>query len=333
MRPGNIQPVEILTNLPVATSAGACFTSDLRGNGQYIYYFVPTAAATAQFWRYDVFANTWQQLASPGTFNGTARFVAGCALRFDASASVPLNLAAGPNIWLFHPDSAAPFAEFQAYNIATNAWGNASQAGGAFNAAGLDTAALAAQWTTDAAIAHPCTILNPTVSDNFIYLTGNAATFVYRYTISTGTVAAMTAHGATAGPGCTLVWLPANPDRIFYQRGNATNTWEYYGIAGNNWNAVTPVPNTDTYTTGTAMIGDIVRDLLIVRKSAVAGEQIKFYDFNYHTNELKPLATAYQSEGTPHVGSLITLSRVGSQKYVFVGKQTSTDFQRVWVVE
>jgi len=332
MRPGNINPVELLTSLPVATSAGACFTSDLRGNGQYIYYFVPTAAATAQFWRYDVFANTWQQLANPGTFTGTARFVAGCALRYDASTSVPLGLPAGPSIWLFHPDSVVPFAEFQCYNIVSNTWANASQAGGAFNAGGLGAAALAAQWTTDAALAHPCTALNPTVSDDFIYLTGNAATFFYRYTISTGTVAAMFAHVA-AGPGCTLAWLPSNPDRIFYQRGNATNTWEYYGIIANNWIAVVPVPNTETYTTGTTMIGDVARDMLIVRKSAVAGEQVKFYDFNYHTNELKPLASAYQGEGTPHVGSLIALTRVGSQKYVFVGKQTSVDFQRVWIVE
>jgi len=337
MRPGNIPPVELLTNLPVATSAGACFTSDLRGNGQYIYYFAPTAAAMAQFWRYDVFANTWQQLASPGTFGGTARFVAGCALQFDASASVPFGGAAGPNIWLFHPDSAAPWAEFQIYNIALNTWVNASQAGGAFTAGGLGAAALAAQWTTDAAIVHPCTALDPAVSDDFIYLTGNAAVSFYRYAISTGTVAAMTNRGVLAGAGCTLAWIPASHDRLYSQDGGATNGWNTYTIVGNNWalGLANPIPNTETYTTGTALIGDVARDRFIVRKSALAGEQIKLYDFIYNlpTPILVPLSTAYQGEGTPHVGSLIGLSRVGSQKYVFLGKQTSTDFQRVWIVE
>jgi hypothetical protein len=143
----------------------------------------------------------------------------------------------------------------------------------------------------------------------------------------------MAVHGAVSGSGCTLAWLPSAQDRIYYQRGGATNTWEYYGIVANAWNPVVPIPNSDTYTNGTAMVADVARDIFVVRPSTVAGGAVKFYEFNYHTLTLTPAGTGYTGEGTPHDGVLVTINRTGAQKYIYFAKQTSSEFQRVWIVE
>jgi hypothetical protein len=238
-----------------------------------------------------------------------------------------------PDVWLFHPHAIAPWAQFQAYSATTNTWYQMSQAGGAFNAGGLGGAALAAQWSGDAAITHTDVTVSSVSNDLHFYVTGNNATFFYRYECSSGTVAAMTAHGAASGAGCSLAWASQVPNRLYYQRGNATVTWEYYDIANNAWVAVAPIPNTETYTTGTALIGDVSRAKFVTRQSAIAGGQIKLYDFDPISLALSPVGNGYLGDGTPHSGSLLAMASTGTQKYLYIAKNTSTDFQRVWIIE
>jgi len=348
MRPGNIPPVEILTPLPVATSAGACFASDIRGTDRYIYYFVPTSTTAATFWRYDTYSNDWQQLAVPGTIGGNARFGAGCALVVDPSAGSGTGVIVGdvPNVWLFHPHAIAPFAQLQFYCISSNAWTTASQAGGAFDAAGLGGAQLTAQWAGDTAITHTCTALNSTVNDRYVYITGSnvanaggVATVFYRYDLTTGTVAAMQVHAVAAGLGCTLAFIPQIPDRLYYQRGGATANWENYNIAANTWtNWGVTAPGTDTFTTGTALIGDASRGKFVTRASTTAGGQIKLLEMDPLITaagrpELRPVGNGYLGDGTPHSGSLLAMANTGTSKYLYVARNTSTDFQRIWIVE
>jgi hypothetical protein len=340
MRPGSVPPVDVLTSLPVASMSGACFASDIRGTDRYIYYFAPSSTTAATFWRYDTWANSWTQLASPSTIGGNARFGTGCALVYDSSGASGTGMFMGdpPNVWLFHPHAAAPWAQLQYYYAGDDSWTTVAQGGGAFNAGGLGGAALAAQWSGDAAITHTCSALNSTANDNYLYITGNNATFFYRYSISLDTVAAMGVHGVAAGAGTSLAWIPQIPNRLYYQRGGATVVFEYYDIANNAWVAVNTVPYAETYTTGNGMIGDASRGKFVIRQSAVAGGQIKLYDLDplvtiMNRVELRQTGSGYLGEGTPHSGMLTAMSMTGTQKYLYIAKYTSTDFQRIWIVE
>ncbi len=345
MRPGNVPPVDVLTSLPVASMSGACFASDIRGTDRYIYYFAPSSTLAATFWRYDTYANSWTQLASPSTIGGNARFGTGCALVYDSSgASGTVGIMGDPpNVWLFHPHAAAPWAQLQYYYAGGDAWTTVAQMGGAFDAGGLGGAALAAQWSGDAAITHTCSALNSVVNDNYLYITGNNAAFFYRYSISADAVAAMIGHGIfPPGAGTSLAWIPQIPDQLYSQRGGGFATSKYYSVAANMWVNIDTVPFADTYTTGNGMIGDASRGKFIVRKSAVAGEQIKLYDldplvvigtFIPPAVELRLTGSGYLGEGTPHSGMLTAMSMTGTQKYLYIGKYTSTDFQRIWIVE
>jgi hypothetical protein len=68
---------EVLQPFPAAAGAGVCSVYDRRGSERFAY----TMFATFSYWRYDLWANTWQQLASaPGGTFGT-----GTAMVYDPS--------------------------------------------------------------------------------------------------------------------------------------------------------------------------------------------------------------------------------------------------------
>jgi len=330
MRPGiNSNPITLLANVPVTTGAGACIAGDPQGllDFPYLYYIIPAGNA-ATFWRFDMRTGAWQQLASPAVGANNV-YGAGCALLVDGSAPTPFG-GGTANVWLFHPFGVAPWANLQFYNAATDVWTAASQAGGSFAAAGL-----AAQWVSDAALAHPCTSLNVTVpasavapaavADDYLVVGGNAATAFYRYTISTGTVTALAVHGGATSTGTALAWLPARQDRIYYIRGGGNTTMEYYSVAGNSWNAIAPIPVGTTFNTGTAMVADRNRDRMVVFTAN------RFYDFD--GVNLTPLGTPYGNDGTVHVGSLLSVLAAGGNKYLYYGKHTHSEFQRLQIVE
>jgi hypothetical protein len=101
---------EQLTPGPANSAAGATFADD---NERYVYYLI---SATA-FWRYDTWADAWQQLANPT--GGTVG--AGTTLRYSKQIGTQFNgVVYGSVFALITSGTGAPV--FNRYDIATNAW-------------------------------------------------------------------------------------------------------------------------------------------------------------------------------------------------------------------
>lgn len=97
---------------PVNGIAGSCNCDD---NRRFIYNYFQTSATAAQFWRYDTWADSWQQLASPPTQTGTVG-----AIRYVESMGGQFGGTTYGSVWLLIGN--ATIAYFYKYDIATNAW-------------------------------------------------------------------------------------------------------------------------------------------------------------------------------------------------------------------
>lgn len=214
---------QLMATPPAASAAGACMTGD---GARFLYYLV----SATSFWRYDAWADSWQQLANPP--GGTVG--AGTALQWDS---------ANNRIWaLISNGVAAP--TFQYYDPATNAWTARSVTN------------LPGTFGTDADMCMP-TIPQGAVSSDFIYLIGNASTVFYRFQVTTNTWStSLTAQPSACGAGCGLTFLPGHGggnDHIIRVRGAAANTIDYYSISGNSWTPIAYQPATETFSAGTYM--------------------------------------------------------------------------------
>jgi hypothetical protein len=236
---------EILQPLPIASSIGVCMCCDKRGSGRTAYLLI----SATQFWRYDLYANTYQQLANPpgGTVGG------GTVMTFDPSQGT-----AGVVWALISSGVGAP--TWQMYDIATNTWTVKSVVN------------LPATFGTDAGLVHTDSTYNAAGNDDFIYLIGNAGTVLYRYSISGNAwIATLAAVPAAVGAGCSIHWLPGyDTNKLVALRGAASNNIYEYNISGNTWASVTFQPTTETFTTGTMACtrGGGTGSRLLVQKDA-----------------------------------------------------------------
>ena len=103
---------EQLTFAPVTGIAGSCNCDD---NRRFIYNYFQTSATAAQFWRYDTWADSWQQLATPATQTGSVG-----AIRYVESIGGSFGGTTYGSVWLLIGNGT--IAYFYKYDIATNAW-------------------------------------------------------------------------------------------------------------------------------------------------------------------------------------------------------------------
>ena len=107
---------EQLTFAPATGIAGSCNCDD---NRRFIYNYFQTSASAAQFWRYDTWADCWQQLATPATQTGSVG-----AIRYVESVGGQFGGASYGSVWLLIGN--ATIAYFYKYDIASNAWSTMS---------------------------------------------------------------------------------------------------------------------------------------------------------------------------------------------------------------
>lgn len=309
-------------------TTGDCFVSDPRGSGQIIYHLT-CADSAAMFEVIDRTTGTRMPLAAPLTIGGTARFGTGTAICMDMSGPVPLGGGVA-NLWLVHALNAGTFLGLQFYNSTTDVWTAASQAGGAFNAAGLGAAQLTGQWNGDIGMCHPCTAVTALVSDDFLYIVGgntaNAGAltiYTYRYTISTGTVAAMAVRGGALGDGCTLNWLSKWPDRVYGRRGGGVANFDVYSIVGNAWVDAAPVPNDETYVIGDSAVSSEFLNMIVFYKGG------RLLVFNPHFGQTSQVGQVYGDDGTGYRGMPICLSRVIQDLFFYALPHGQSVLQRV----
>lgn len=129
---------EQLTYAPVAGIAGTCSCDD---NRRFIFTYFQTSATAAQFWRYDTWADCWQQLATPATQTGTVAFI-----RYVDSLGRTWSGNTYGSVLLLVGNGTALY--FYKYDIATNAWSTLSVTG------------LPAAFATDMAFTYPEPQLN-----------------------------------------------------------------------------------------------------------------------------------------------------------------------------
>jgi len=187
-------------------------------------------------------------------------------------------------------------------------------------------------------------------NEDFIYLLGNAAVTMYKYTISTNTwsaVAPTTARSAATGVGFganhigkTGITGWDNEDNIkdgryiYSFRGVATTTLERFNISGGTngagaWQVVTYV-GTETFTTGTSYDAD-GRYIYIAKEGTAAIPQ-RFFKYAIRGNYIEPVSADFYFGGAALLGNKIWvqhLSSVGTIKWLYCLQSTSTNLRRI----
>lgn len=291
---------------PATAAAGNAMVTDLRGTHRYIYAIY----SVASFWRYDTITDTWQQLASPGALGGSGTWGAGTTMIFDPSRGT-----AGW-IWLINGYTTTP--GFGYYDIATDTWVS--------RALPITTA-----WGTDGQLVHTCSTYHTSGNDDHIWLVGNNATTLYRYSISGNSwSSAFTAAPAAIGAGCIAEWCWSfNTDRIYVFRGAGTATLYFYSISGTSWSTVTWRPSSvETLTTGSAGIYDPDANRIYIQRDNTH----RVWAFDLATSEATPSGTAPFVAGTAHAGcGVMYIKTADGLKFIYFRRHSGTEFWRTLV--
>lgn len=191
-----------------------------------------------------------------------------------------------------------------------------------------DTLTVSAAWTTNPDATSVYTLEG---NEDFIYLMGNNAITMYRYSVSGNTWTTMApgvARGTAAVAG-TMSWYvraSAHPDwvnessylngrRIYSFRGGGSATLDYYDIPSNQWvNAITYGTSTETFATGSSASNDGVN--VYIQKDATG----RIFKFSPDTNMLTPIETWQYTSGGAVVGDKSFLIRFteGATKLDFI---------------
>jgi hypothetical protein len=267
--------LEILSNtigtnatITVATQASAFTASTVyRLMTPSFFVFGGGTLAAGSFKRYDFATNTWVTLANtglPASFGTDGRLLATPSwidtgyksfATGTATAGGTSSLTNNPKTWAVN--------QWTNYQIRITAGTGAGQirtitsnTSNAINISGT--------WTTAPDATSQYSIEG---NDDFLYLMGNNANTMYRYSISGNTWTTLSPGVIRAGsPGAALGgnWVHSvsatdwtnenaiqNGRYIYSFRGAGGATLDRYDIAANTWAALTYSPATETFTTGT----------------------------------------------------------------------------------
>lgn len=182
---------------------------------------------------------------------------------------------------------------------------------------------------------------------DYLYLLGNNAVTMYRYSISGNTwttISPAVARGGALATGGGANWAYNSSDplwtdenaiingrRIYSFRGGASAALDYYDIPTNSWVAVTYIPGVDTFTTGSCY--DYDDDYIIIQKESTG----RFFRFILAENRLIPFSTLVYPEGTATVGDkLWTKSITDGQttlKWVYKLRNSGTELFRCMMID
>jgi hypothetical protein len=318
-----IPVVDVLAPLPVASMAGCVLATAPNGTGRYVYGVFPTATAPSAawtFWQFDTWHNAWEQLTAP-TVDAATDNTGICSMVVDGTSGL---------VYLFNSRNNNPvYHRFQVYTPATDTW--AQLVGGATLEA---AAALGAPWAGDAALCHPCGTAGVPASDNEIFLVGNNDNSAYIYAIAGTTWGAHVGanRGGVCGVGTSLNWIPIVPTVLFSMRGGGSGLCDAYTIATGAFAPgvqVLPVA-TAIATTGTEVATDTRRNALI---GQIGGRFYEGFPTVGAVGTITPIGQMYGGTVVPHQGRGACVVRVGSKEYVYYRKQTTSEFQRIEIVE
>jgi hypothetical protein len=149
-------------------------------------------------------------------------------------------------------------------------------------------------------------------NDDYLYLLGNAAVTMYRYSISGNTWSTLSpgaARAAAPGAGMSAHWAWActesdwtnvssiqNGRYIYSFRGAATADLHRYDIAGNTWATMTYAPNAETFTTGSTYAYN--KNHIYIQKESTG----RWFKYAVARNEMVPWTTNLYPPSTAQLG-------------------------------
>lgn len=157
-------------------------------------------------------------------------------------------------------------------------------------------------------------------NDDFLYLIGNNAVTMYRYSIAGNTWTVMSPTSARGGAmvaGGGANWVGVTGDAnwanesdikdgryIYSFRGGAGTLLDRFDIAGGvsgagAWSAITYINTAETFTTGSSY--DVYGRYIIIRKDATN----RFFKYSIRGNYLEPLSTNLYPDGAGLLGDKI----------------------------
>lgn len=187
-----------------------------------------------------------------------------------------------------------------------------------------------------------------TANEDYLYLLGNNALTMYRYSIGGNAwtvMAPTTARSAAPGTGMSANAIGVTGDAlwanesailngryIYSVRGGGNATIQRFDIAGGTagagaWADVVTI-NTETFTTGSSAFP--MGEFLYIRKDATN----RFFKYSIVDNCLRPFTTNTYPDGTALLGNKIWVKNlVGSNvKWVYSLRNTGTELHRVMVI-
>jgi len=150
-------------------------------------------------------------------------------------------------------------------------------------------------------------------NDDFLYLMGNNAVTLFRYSITNNTWSTLSptaARTVAPGTGASADWVYEDTDssfttedaiingrRIYSFRGGATATLDYYDIALNTWvSTLTYAPATETFTTGSRFV--YIKDFIYIQKDATN----RWFRYDITNQNMEPWSTFFYPQGTATIG-------------------------------
>ncbi|MFN7611470.1 MAG: Kelch repeat-containing protein [bacterium] len=267
------------------------------------------SVAAASFRKYDYATNTWTTLANmPATFGTDAKLVAtpsivdGMFRQFatgTATSATSTTLVQTGKTW-----TASQWINYQVRITGGTGAGQIR----AITANTADTLTVAT-WTTTPDATSQYAIEG---NDDFLYLLGNNAVTLYRYSISANTWSTMTpgaARAAAPGAGMSAHWVHTagetdwsnesnclNGRYLFSFQGGATGALHRYDIPANTWVTVTYSPSSETLTTGTKYA---LHDGRLYIQKDVTG---RWFAYDFARNELFPWSVMLYPQGAAIAG-------------------------------
>lgn len=183
--------------------------------------------------------------------------------------------------------------------------------------------------------------------DNALYLAGNNAVALFKYSISGNTWSTLSpgaARSGAPGAGMSLNWVRSVTDtawtnesaikngRYFYSfRGGATGTLDVYDIAANTWTSnVVYQRQTETFTTGSAH--ELVGDFIYSVKDATG----RMFRFDVAKQKLDPFSTLTYPQGAATVGDKLfdaSYTDGGTTiRWIYLIRNTGTEMFRCMVI-
>lgn len=151
-------------------------------------------------------------------------------------------------------------------------------------------------------------------NDDYLYLIGNNAVTLYRYSISGNAWVTLTpgaARSGAAAAGCSFNWIRSSTDdlwsdkyniingrRLYSFRGGASAVLDYYDIPSNTWvSNVGPLLATETLTTGS--VHENAGNGILFTQKDITG---RFFRYECATNSFTQWHTLMYPQGAAIVG-------------------------------